>query len=666
MTRPTDLAHTWPARVQEVLWLTTAATVPLAFNPWGYNAFELPKTSLLKALALLMGLAALIQVIERHGDRERSRKLHAQQPRIPPTLLWPAMAFGLGLILATVFSVNRHVSLWGSYDRQQGLLTLGAYIALFLLTAANLRTRAQIERLWTAIVWGSAPVIVYGIVQAIGRDPLGWQTDAASPVLSTIGRANFLGSYLVLVIPLTLARSLPLRRRWPCLLLLTGQLVCLALTQARGAWMGLGGAIVVGLLAWALATGDRRPALAALAVLGLAGGFVMLLNLPDGPLTPLSQLPGLDRLASLTRTDAGSTAARLTIWRATLPLIAARPILGYGPETMRPVFARVFPPQLVYYQGRHVTVDRAHNLWLDLGMSGGMVAIATFTALLVGIGRMVWQRLRTAGKHAACPSVLWIALAAAIVGHIVDLQFSFDLTASATIFWLALAMATALRNQLNHKERKNDPDEPVKNTNSFGSQGLTYLPPTLAALALIGLVCLRPLLANSAHWQAGQNTRASEERLAAAERAVRLWPLEPEYRASLAWTYLQDENLAAAEVQLDAADRLSPHDPRVWAARGALYAYCGEIEPGRLIQAEAAYRQALKLAPNIASTHTSLGLVLAQQGRLEEGLLELERAVALDATDGMAYRHLADLYQMLGREREADRARKEAERWRDE
>jgi Flp pilus assembly protein TadD len=85
-----------------------------------------------------------------------------------------------------------------------------------------------------------------------------------------------------------------------------------------------------------------------------------------------------------------------------------------------------------------------------------------------------------------------------------------------------------------------------------------------------------------------------------------------------------------------------------------------------LAQAEVAYRQALELAPNLSTTHTSLGLVLAQQGRPEEGLLELERAVALDATDGMAYRHLADLYQMLGREQEADRARKEAERWSDE
>jgi O-antigen ligase len=368
--------------VLEALWLVTAVAVPLAFNPWGYSAFELSKAVLLRALVLLMGLAALVQVIE--GRRNG--------PHHP--LLWPALAFGLALALATALSINPRASLWGSYERQQGLLTLSAYLALFLLTAANLRTRAQAERLWAALVWSSTPVVAYGLLQAVGLDPLDWRTDAASPVLSTVGRANFLGSYLVLVVPLTAGRALSARRRWPYGLLLAGQLACLALTQARGAWVGLGAAALTFGLVWAAATRNRRLALVTLALAVLAVGFVALLNLPGGPLAPLAHLPGLDRLATLTRTNAGSTAARLTIWRATLPLVIARPWLGYGPETMRPVFARVFPPQLVYYQGRHVTVDRAHNLWLDLGMSAGLAGIVAFGALLAGFGRMVWRGLR--------------------------------------------------------------------------------------------------------------------------------------------------------------------------------------------------------------------------------------------------------------------------------
>ena len=632
------------ARALEALWLTAAVAVPLAFNPWGRNAFELPKVLLLRALMLLMIPAALAQALT--IGRQTFRRPAA-------ALLWPALAFGLALALATAFSVNPRASLWGSYERQQGLLTLGAYLALFLLTAACLHTRAQAERLWIALAWGSAPVVVYGLLQALGLDPLDWRTDAASPVLSTIGRANFAGSYLALVIPLTAGRLLLARRRWPTGLLLTSQLICLALTQARGAWIGLGVGMLILALVWAIAGRNRRLAAVALIVAMLAVGLVALLNVPNGPLAVLARFPGLDRLAALSRTDEGSAAARLTIWRATLPLVAARPVLGYGPETMRVVLARVFPPQLVYYQGRHVTVDRAHNLWLDLWMSAGLAGVIAFVALLAGFGRLAWRGLQ--GASDPWDKARWAALTGAVASHLADLQFSFDLTASATVFWLAMALAATFPlTMFSASEKERSEQERF--------EWLTYVPPALVTIALIGIVCLRPALADYAFWKS-LNVRLPQERLAEAERAVNLWPLEPEYRLGLAGAYVQNGNWATAETRLAAADQLSPNDPQVWEARGNLNAYWGDVEPRRYIQAEAAYRRALELAPNTATYHTALGLVLARQGRLEDGLAELERAVALDATDGIAYRHLADLYQALGRESAAAWAREEAKRW---
>jgi len=645
----------WPAQASELLWLTVAVAVPLAFNPWGGNAFELPKALLLRALVLLMGLATLAQAFAA-GRRT------LQCP--PAPLFWPVLAFGLALALATLCSTNPRVSLWGSYERQQGLLTLSTYLALFLLTAAGLRTRAQAQRLWMALVWGSAPVVAYGLLQAARLDPLEWHTDAASPVLSTIGRANFLGSYLVLVVPLTagqvlaIGSTVSLRQLVPLGLLLMAQLTCLALTQARGAWVGMAVAALVLALVWAAVTRNQRLALTSVVTALLAATFVVLLNLPKGPLAPLAQLPGLERLAALTRTDSGSTAARLTIWRAVLPLIVARPWLGYGPETLRPVFDRIFPPQLVYYQGRRV-VDRAHNLWLDLGVSAGLAGIFSFAALLVGFGWLAWHRLFTVGdRKGRLPrdqrdQALWASLTAAIAGHLADLQFSFTLTASATVFWLALALPIPLLLPSVREEKEGEAEK----------VGWFLIPPALATLALIYLVCLRPLLADCAYWQAQQSTRTQGERLAAAWRAVRLWPLEPEYRLGLARILLQNGAFTEAETQLAAADQLSPADPEVWVARGELYAYWGKIEPSRLAQAEMAYRRALELAPNIATIHTSLGLVLARQGRLEDALAELEHAVALDATDGEAYRYLADLYRMLGQEEKAQWAEKEAKQW---
>jgi len=641
------LLKRWFEKKSEAIWLIAAIGVPLIFYPWGYNGFELPKAALLRALVLLAAPLVLVQFIERTTGLSRGKK------RCLRLLLWSVLAFGLAQLVAVALSVNPRTSFWGSYERQQGWITIVAYLTLFFLTAIGLCTRAQIERLWATLVWPSGPVVFYGFLQALGLDPFEWQTDGASLVLSTIGRANFLGSYLVLVIPLTVGWTLQASHRWYGWLLLVAQVVCLTLTQARGAWLGMGVAALTFALAWAAVTRRRWSAATALVLAGLAVGFVVLLNVPGGPLTPLIHLPGLDRLAALTRTDAGSTAARLTIWRATLPLVAKKPWLGYGPETMGTVFARVFPPQLVYYQGRGFTVDRAHNLWLDLGMSGGLASIVAFCAILIGFGWLAWQGLRKEADR--WKRVAWAALGAAVAGHVVDLQFSFDLTASATVFWLVLALGAALGRERGPMEKAAMGD---------GEDAWFYLLPSLAVLALIWLVCLRPLLADAAFQQSRLETRPYMERLEAGRRAIHLWSLEPEYHYGLAWVLTQAGDFRAAETALDAAAQLNSGDPRLWMARGELYAAWGTVEPGRYVSAEVAYRQALELAPNVATVHAALGWVLGQQGRLEEGMIALERAVALDATNGAAYSYLADLYRALGREEEAERAQREAMRWR--
>jgi O-antigen ligase len=566
---------------------------------------------------------------------------------------WPVLAFGLALVLATAFSVDPRASLWGSHERQQGLLTLLAYLALFFYTAANLRTRTRVERLWRVLVCSSAPVVVYGLLQALELDPFPWRTDAASPIVSTIGRSNFLGSYLVLTVSLTLGRVLVARRRWPYLLLLLSQLAVLALTQARGAWVGLGVALVVFGLAWSIVNRDRRLAAAMVALVVLAATFVGLLNWPDGPLAPLARLPGLDRLATITRTSAGSPAARLTIWRSTLPLILDRPWLGYGPETMSTIFARVFPPQLVYYQGRNYSVDRAHNIWLDLAMSAGLVGAAAFAVILIDFGRRTWNGLR--GAQDRWLQVTWVTLAAAVAGHLADLQFGFDLTASAVVFWLLLAMVAGM------SDRR--PDPPPAGARIIMPH--LYLAPALVVLALIGLTCLRPLWADIAYWQSRQETRSLSARVNEGSQAVHLWPLEPEYRLGLAWALFQSGDTAAAEDQLSAAHQLSPDDVWIWAAEAELYAVWGQSDPDKYHQAEAAYRHALALAPDIAAHHAALGVILARLGQLEAATMELERAVALDATDGLAYESLADLYEVMGRAPDAAWARGEAARWTD-
>ena len=357
-----------------------------------------------------------------------------------------------------------------------------------------------------------------------------------------------------------------------------------------------------------------------------------------------------------------------------MSLIVNRPLQGYGPETLWPVFARVFPPELIYYEGRHVTIDRAHNLWLDLGVSQGVLGLAALATLLVWAGHGLWRALRHSADR--WKQLTLVLTAAALVGHLAELQLSFETTTTAMTTWLMLAVAMRLaewadiscttpplRSESSRKHQGPAPS-PATTSGAISTAAVLSLP-ALLILALIAMACIRPLLADTAFQQARQSGTSIDDRLAAAERAVRLWPLEPSYHIELARIALAAGNPVASETAMATATALAPVDPGVWAAAGEVYAVWSGMSPERAVQAEMAYRQATGLAPNIAAYHTALGLIEAGQGQLEEGAAELERAVELDATDSTAYRHLSTVYETLGLSAKADWARAQADYWED-
>ncbi len=493
-------------------------------------------------------------------------------------------------------------------------------------------------------------------MQALRLDPLAWQSDSSSPVLSTVGRSNFLGTYLVLIIPLTWGQLLVARARAGLMLLCAGQLTCLALTHARGAWLGLAVTTLAFTLIWAWST-HRRRLIRLLLLAGLLIGALFLLLgmwlLAPGadPRQVIARTP-LPNLADLT-TGSASIQARLTIWQAAVPLLQVRPWFGYGPETLRNVFVTVYPPQLVYYQGRQAVVDRAHNLWLDVGLSSGLAGVLTLGAVLLAFFRLAGRGLRSARD--VWTRALWTALLASVIGHLADLHFSFEVTVTATLFWLLLAIAAALGR----------PGGLPDTEPAFARRQLSRLILALLAIALLAWLPLGvlPLWADAAHWQSQQPARSLPVRLGDAQRAVQLNPAEPAYRLNLAARRLEAGDWPAAAAAARQALALAPHDPTLWAALGDLEARWGEQDPAHFAVAAAAYRQALALAPTVAAYHTALGLILLQDGQLTVGTQALQRAVDLDRTDAIAYLYLGDARLTQGQVNDARTAYESAIHW---
>ncbi|MDQ2806154.1 MAG: O-antigen ligase family protein, partial [Chloroflexota bacterium] len=302
-------------RVIEAGWLAAAVFTPLYFNVYSSRVFEPDKISLLRNIVLMMTLAWFIKLIEGAlaAKGGTGTALEAAAPgwlprlfRVP--LMIPLILYAAVYLFSTVTSVVPLTAFFGSYQRFQGLISQYTYIMLALMILANLRSRAQLNRLITFAIATSVPVAAYGLLQRAGLDPLPWAGDVESRVASSLGNAIFVGAYLIMIVPLTLQRlvavlaawrgsdeAAPARERredpWPLLVIGGGAVFLLLLIQYAG--------MVSGNFVDGFVQQDYQPIgefFAWAVVLLAAGGFVWLAArmAPTLGLAPIRTADGSD------------------------------------------------------------------------------------------------------------------------------------------------------------------------------------------------------------------------------------------------------------------------------------------------------------------------------------------------------------------------------------
>ncbi len=200
------LSH-WCEGLIEAGWLAAVVATPLFFNIHSSRVFEPDKLTLLRSIAVFMAAAWLIRFIDGQGWRSlgwlRWRSDNSIW-RLP--LVLPAFLLAVAYLLSTIFSITFNVSWAGSYQRLQGTYSTLSYLVIFALMVATIRRREQVSRIVTTIIVTSIPVALYGMLQHFGLDPLPWGGDVQQRVAGHMGNSIFIAAYLIMVVPLTLAR----------------------------------------------------------------------------------------------------------------------------------------------------------------------------------------------------------------------------------------------------------------------------------------------------------------------------------------------------------------------------------------------------------------------------------------------------------------------------
>jgi len=407
-------------RVIEAGWLAALVIAPLFINFHSSVSFEPDKSTMVRSIALVM-LAAFI--IKRASLAEL--KPFLKQPLFIITIL-----LGLSYLGSTFLSVLPAGSWWGSYARGQGTYSLMGYFVIFAVTALTLRDRAQLERIFVTIILTSIPVVTYGFVQKLKLDVLPWGADFSTRIASTMGNPIFLGSYLIMVIPLTIyllirsatkgspvgdnnARLInPVRSDQQqnnktmrisnhsienasngvnpksifYIIILLAQVVCLLLTESRGPLLGL----ITGLFFFVVLSGlvfrKRYLSLGSYIAAVMVLGFFLALALPNTQFQGLKSKMG--RLSQMLEAREGAAQVRLLIWQGVVKMVQSdsyRAVVGYGPETMSVPYYKYCPAELVTSENKITFPDRSHNELFDTVITNGLIGVLLYLLLFSAI-----------------------------------------------------------------------------------------------------------------------------------------------------------------------------------------------------------------------------------------------------------------------------------------
>ncbi len=395
--KPTEKNLRNSSTIPQIIILFTLLFIPIFFNLFGYEVFEVPKIRLFQFLTVCTLVATLLFTDIRHRLEYVKHKV-----------LFASIA--LGIIVATtamLTSPYRWTSFFGSYSRLMGWTTHLHFFVFFVLVFINFSSKDDSKKLLNVLMWGSIIPVTYGLLQILNTDFIGWN-DASygRRIFSTFGQPNFFAAYLLFIIPLTFYLYREGEKRSKVLLgMLTGQLLCLLFTGSRGGLLGF----IAEVILFASLSGSRK-------IKNIVGIFTAILV---SIIIVLTLIPSsFDVFEFNTRVPIG----RQLIWQASLQAIAQRPLLGYGIDTVGYAIAPILTPDIITYEALNIP-DRAHNILLDIAVTTGILGVLSFCFFIVILAKLLWKKIKENNTTAAM-------IAIALCGYLAQNLFNFDTSVS--------------------------------------------------------------------------------------------------------------------------------------------------------------------------------------------------------------------------------------------
>lgn len=376
------------------------------------------------------------------------------------------------MLLSTLLSVDRHVSIFGYYGRfNGGVLSLVSYSVLFY-GFGFFFDKKDVLKILRISVASSVVVMLWGLSGKFGHDlscllftgqfsNACWtdQFRPAERMFSTLGQPNWLGAYLAIhfFIGLYFAIANHFKRWYISYAYLLLTFICLISTKSRSALLavGIGSVIyfsaIIMLKSGGLIKKEWKKWLA-LGVLFLISIMVFktgidkidgILSFQKGPILSESVNVTITRPLSSEVTE--SLDIRKIVWKGAIDLGLRYPLLGTGPETFGISYYFTRPVEHNTTSEWDYIYNKAHNEYLNYLATTGFIGLLSY---LILVGAILYNFLRSlkneepnfkSGKYSW---LLYLSLLCSYVTILVTNFFGFSTTTVNLFFFLIPAMVT--------------------------------------------------------------------------------------------------------------------------------------------------------------------------------------------------------------------------------
>ena len=525
--------------------------VTLVFNSSLKDPFNAPKMWLL----LIFG-AWLLGQFKGELIKEIRSKCFSKDSKLTLLIFSVFLIFNL---MALIMTDSKYVGLFGDYQRRTGFLTY-VFLATFLIfTSRKIRFSDGLRfHYWTLV--NASIFCIYGFLQHFGYDFIKWNNQN-NAVLGTVGNPNFaaalMGIFSVILFGFAFNKDTSAIIRTISLvsvfLLLMTIYFSDSLQGFLAAAVGFGVLIVTSLL-------QRNRTLGwSIAGVGFVGGIMSILGiLQMGPFSFLFK---------------ESVTYRGDYWRAGIRMFQDNLWFGVGLDRYGAYFREYRDVAQVLRRGPNIGSNAAHNVFIQLGATGGIFVLLTY---LVLVGFIFWRGIVGLRKNVGSRQILFATIFAAWLTYLAQATISIDNIAVAIWGWMLGGAVVGL--SYNNEEVKSDKGVQVERMSGLSlALSSAY---TVIAIVISSLFFTAEYAQNQARkyvLPATSTEKSIYEGLVV--KSLKIKPTEPKFRFMAARHFFEAGMNEQAETQLKLAIE---NDPREFESRDTLAAYYEKINKHEL------------------------------------------------------------------------------------